>query len=161
MGSWFNFEHLESSDIETNQHFRNQKFENDQETLDGLTVLEHRVLIEEFYHFEKMKNDFLIFLTKFFDNTKTNIYSKIMAEYEKQTKGNFFDYFFKSVNRYSYMFDFSKTKKILMTFVKVILDTLNEETIKKLVTYFKENIVLFADETKRAHVRMTKKGTIN
>jgi hypothetical protein len=161
MGTWFNFEHLESDDIETNSYYKEDCFENGEKSFEGLTVLEHQILIEEFYHFEKMKNDFLIFLTKFFDNTKTNIYSKIMAEYEKQTKTDFYDYFFKTVNIYSYMFDFSKTKKNLICFVKVILETTNEETIKKLVTYFKKNIVMYAGKTKKAHKSMTQRGRIN
>lgn len=123
-----------------------------------MTVLEHRILIEEFYHFEKMKNDFLIFIIKFFDNTKTNIYNKIIDEYKKQTGDEFFDFFFKTVNTFSYLFEFSKTKKNLLSFIKVLLESTNEDIIKKFIAYFKKNIFLFAKDTETAIKKLTSRG---
>lgn len=105
-----------------------------------------------------MKNDFLIFIIKFFDNTKTNIYNKIIDEYKKQTGDEFFDFFFKTVNTFSYLFEFSKTKKNLLSFIKVLLESTNEDIIKKFIAYFKKNIFLFAKDTETAIKKLTSRG---
>jgi hypothetical protein len=159
-GNWFNLKYLETEEIENNKHFENQTFDGEKE-FEGLTVLQHRILIEEFYHFEKIKNDFIIYLTKFFDNTKTNIYNKILEGYKSETNKSLFDFFFRVLNRYSYLLDLSKTKKNLLGFIKVILETTNEETIKQFIDYFKDNIYQMTQEAENVQSKLTKKGRSN
>lgn len=159
MGHWFDLEHMESDRIEGNNLYRGQTFEGE-ETREGLTVLQHRILIEEFYHFEKIKNDFIVFFTKFFDNTKTNIYKKVIKEYQEQVGKSFFSFFFEVINRFSYLFDFSKIKKNLIAFIKMNLETSNDEVIQLFIDYFKDNIHAFATATRETTSRLTPAGRL-
>ena len=156
IGGWFDISYLESSQIESNKYYshRGELEEKGEE----LSQLEHRVLVEEFFNYEKMKNDFLNFITKFFDNSKTNMYKNIVQKYEEKAKKNFFDFFFKSINKYSYSFDFMKTKKNLMNFIKILIDTSNEEIMNKYVKYFKNNIYKFTKAAEKTHSQMVQRG---
>ena len=137
-GGWFDIEYTESTEVVCNKLFSNVQ-END-----GLSELEHRILVEEFNLFEKMKNDFIIFLSKFFDNTKTNIYQNIIEKFEQKTNKKFFDFLFISLTQYNYSMDFFKIKKYLVFFIKIVLDTSNKQVLINFIEYFKSNIFQFA-----------------
>lgn len=157
MGKWFDFEYLESGEIEGNELYRQQTFDGE-DSLDGLSVLQHRILIEEFYHFEKIKNDFIVFLSKFFDNTKTNMYKKVIKEYQERVGKNFFSFFFQVTNRYCYLYDFSKMKKNATNFIKINVETSNEEVIQLFVDFIKDNIHSFAQNTRQTTQKLTPAG---
>ena len=115
-------------------------------------------MVEEFFNFEKMRSDFVKFLTRLFDNTKTNLYKDIIQKYETMSGKNFFDFFFKGYNRYSYAYDFMKRKKNMLSFIKILMDSSNETVIHAFGEYFQKNILKFSIEAEKTQSKMNSSG---
>jgi hypothetical protein len=168
-GGWFDIVYLESQEVKCNSLFSNQsqtdnnkiecegtehQYDEDQE----LTELENRILVEEFFHYEKMKSDFIVFVAKFFDNSKSNIYQNIIEKYEAKAQKDFFDFLFISLTHYNYSLDFFKLKKYLAFFIKILLDSSNKQILDKFVDYFKKNIHQLAQKAEDIKTEMTERG---
>ena len=147
---------MESEAIESNKYF--DHIGKDKDLKQDLTELENTILVEEFVNFEKMRNDFLNFLLKFFDNSKTNMYKNIVSSYEEKTKRDFFDFFFITMTSFMYAYCFPKTRQNIIYFIKILISTSNEQILKKYVAYFKKNIYKFTLEAENAYKSMNDNG---
>lgn len=166
-GGWFDIVYLESHEIDCNSLFNNQTKTNENkiecENSDDdneLSELENRILVEEFFHYEKMKSDFIVFIAKFFDNSKSNIYQNIIEKYESKTQKDFFDFLFISLTQYNYSLDFFKLKKYLAFFIKILLDSSNKQILDKFVNYFKTNILQLTQKAEDIKNNMTQRGKV-